>query len=1676
MNKCLKTVLCTGLLIVLLISVVACGKNVTGLIETYEEWKADAPSRNKEAASAKIISYADLETASAADITKSAYYLSLNGVWDFAFTTNVASVPTNFMKLDFVYPDKNAAGSVSSKTEILYWDSINVPGTFEMQGYGTPVYQESAYAWSSEIRPTNVPETDNPIGLYRKTITVPADWDGEEIYINLDGVSSAFYVYVNGEMVGFAQDTYTSKAFRITDFVTAGEEALIAVKVFKYSYSSWIEAQDAIKFGGIFNDVYLTAAPKIAIRDIDIDPGLDSNYENATMLINVDVASYIDPPSGYTLEIQVLDQDGEVYLSNRRLGGSISFKATKDTGSNYFLAPAGGRVSVEAPIKWTAENPYLYTAIITLKDADGETVDIKSVRFGYCKAGYAVDDDGNQTFTMNGVPVKLYGVIYNEFNAATGSTVSYEQLVADVKALKAMNVNAVRSPGVPFSTEFIELCDEYGLYVVSDINLESEPYSVKGDASIPGDQTIWQNILVDRLYSVVEKNKNNPSVIMWGLGNESGEGDSFKALRNVLQGLDERLIVYDGDDNYSDFIVANDWTYTKLNEVINDTENKKPVLIESFDIGLLNGGGSITSLIDLVDSSTKVQGGFFSFFVDKALYWPKDAENASNILKEKPYASNSGEYQLTYSGSWGESLSDSYKGLTGLLSATRIWQPEAYEFKNAFSPIAVSAVDVKSGTFSVTNKLDFTSFEDAYEIVYEIYKEAELVTSGKVADLSIAPGETVEFTIDYGTLESNVDYFVDIKVVELNETKWSDITEGVVASWQYDITGFEVIPLVGGEETELGDALTVTIVEKPTIMTTLLDIAQGYFYITNNSAENLNDVYECTFELIETNNFWENPRPVVISSGTVDLDVPAYSKTVKVQMVYDNEQKAVKGGDYLVKLKLTTKKDMGDIPAGYTLVWNFDSSTFGMPIPFEVDESRSPVQATTDDGTPILDENGLPVMVGGDPEPETVPELDIKDEAYADQEPYEPYTLIENDRLKIMIDNASGTIIKFAIDDQDIFASSSSNSSPEFVLYRTPTGGDLLSDVTSKENSSIISLSRNNTSAHKLVDAIKINKIADNHYQLVLEYALITNDYELFYKANANATLTVAYDIYGNGEMVISYAYDPTIFTGIPSEIGNIIVLNGDYDTFSWYGRGPGESYSDRYSNSRVSVYEDVDISDLISTRYVYNSGTGDRTDVRWLTAEGDDLVKLLISSSSSNFAFNVSYSNGLSAADYAKNVTSNNVFLRLIAEQRGVSAGNILDANNYNSDTIIEPGSYVEFSYRIKPISETDDAMDLAKTYISVDAPVVEKTEVEDGSDFSIVPVADGLSYLSSGAEGIELNEGLGNDAQLWRIVEAKFAGFDVIRIESIGAGGDILSPAYAIVSPTTTAVEVGIGKYSATRAWGNWNINDNDQLVPISFGWVLMPMSLENGTHVVFRAPEVAEGDLSSMWELVKAGDEDDVYMIKNKQTGSYLTVIDELYYRDNYVAELANRKLNYYGVVDWTAHTAINIDPPVDNGTGGDYAWAKLSASVTIWEPLPDASQTWTFNKVADGEYTIVNKNTGLALEYDGTELAEKEASGNDTQVWMIVEDNGVYGIVNKANNGALTLDTIRRPLTDTELAEIYVRTEDDKYTDTTILTVKPWECLATQKWQLQSDADKEVVIEAGSTWFSEPEVVE
>jgi beta-galactosidase len=703
MKKLLKLFVVGLIFTCLLTALFACGNKVAGLAEK-DDWKSkpDIVQRGKEQAHAPIISYADPASAVKAERESSPYYLSLNGTWDFTLSTKTNYIPANFMKKDFVYPDPAAAAeqTTASDMQILYWGSINVPGSWELQGYDAPVYTNQKYPWGSDVTPPNVSDSYNPIGLYRREIDVPSEWNGREVFISLEGVQTACYIYVNGAMVGYGEDSYTTKDFRITPYIEYGKKNLIALKVIKYSDGAWLESQDSMKLGGIFRDIFLYSAPEIQIKDVFLDPNLDENYENALLQVGVDIASYKSAVKGYTLDIEVFDSEGKSFISNRALGTELIFEVNKTGGEfGYYLANGGGRVTATAPKKWDAENPNLYTAVISLKNEKGEIVDTTSQKFGFREAGFATDDEGNQIFILNGKPIKFYGVIYNEHDADTGATLTKEEMLADIKAMKSMNINAVRSPGKPLSSEFLDLCAQYGIYVIDDINIQTTPWANKGDQSIPGNQSIWQTAVLDRMINVIERDKNNPGVIMWSLGNQSGTGDNFTVMKNWLQQNEARLIIYDGSNVVSDITTAVNWDFNKLYEYVNNPENKKPIILQYFNKGLLNSAGNISSYVNFFTSFKNTQGGFFANWIDYAVWRPIQSENIIETLKTTPRSSNPELYELTYSGSWGESVSDSWQGLAGIMNADRTPQSDAEEFKRAFSPIYIKDINVKTENF-----------------------------------------------------------------------------------------------------------------------------------------------------------------------------------------------------------------------------------------------------------------------------------------------------------------------------------------------------------------------------------------------------------------------------------------------------------------------------------------------------------------------------------------------------------------------------------------------------------------------------------------------------------------------------------------------------------------------------------------------------------------------------------------------------------------------------------------------------------------------------------------------------------------------------------------------------------------------------------------------------------------
>ncbi len=1643
MKKSLKRLLQCVSVVLLLTLVVACGKNVTIFTENGE-WKNDTVSRNKLNPTTTLVSYTDANSAAKADIKSSPYYLSLNGTWDFTFTTNDSYVPSDFMKPNFVYPDPDEEVLTASNTQLLYWDTIEVPSNWELSGYGTPIYTDSKYAWSSSLKPNNVPETNNEIGLYRSTFTIPENWDDREVFITFEGVSSACYVYINGYMVGYGEDAFTNKSFWITQYLQEGENT-IAVKVYKYCYSSWLEAHDSVKLGGIFGDVYLYSTPEVYIRDISIDSGLDDEFENALMQIEVEVATFSEAPSGYTLDIALYDDDGNVYVSNRQLGSEIQFGVNK-VGNSY-VSSCGGRLAVSAPEKWTAETPNLYTAVFTLKNANGEVVDIVSTQYGYITTGFVYDDDGNQTFTVNGQPITLYGVVYNEFSSETGNSVSYEVKEQDVLRMKAMNINAVRSPGIPFSNDFISLCNKYGLYIISDMNLQSTPYANQGDSSIPGDQSIWQSALVDRLVNVIERDKNNPSVIMWALGNESGSGSNFKNLRDFLQGEDDRMILYDGDSTYTDIIVAIDWDFSKVEEVLNDSSVKKPVVLQSYTMGYLNGSGDIKSYVEYIDNNSKILGGFFNYWIDRALYWPTDPINASFVLRETPYSEYPELYTLSWPGTWGESVSDGIVGLSGILNADRTVQSDAYELKNAYSPIKITEVDLKTLTFTAENRNSFINFEDNYEIKYEILADTDVVSEGTVSGLTLEPGETKEFSIDSKlvTLDGNKEYFLNLYVVTKTTEDWTDTLSGNVFFEQYDVTGFDTMPKTGAVKSDAGDPLTVTIVQKPSIEATILDIVSGDFYITNNAERNLSEIYDCTYTLTEVNNFWTNPRPVVISEGTVDLDVPAYTKGVKLHIDYNLAQKAVKDGNYALTITLTQKEDLGDVPAGYKLSWVFDQAYFGMELPFEVDPERTPTPILDEEGNQMKDDDGNDMYYYPDPEPELEED---DDEDYYDEEydEYTPYILIENDLISIEINAETGRISSFYYGEDVVL-----KNAPRFSLTRVATGGDAYSEVSQSNYSTISKV----TSNQHLSDYIKINKIEDNHYQFVVELEGVPYDYASYSSASINAHITMCYDIYGDGEIVVSYAYDPSVYSGIPMNISTLMDLPSTFSELTWYGRGPGSSYPDKLADTKVGLYEET-VQSYDGTSYYLKNSLGDKSETRWLALQNSENgMYVLITSDTSNFAFNAMLSSGSTS-------------LRIISRQRGASAGNLYDAEYYVDPSIIIPGENAEFSYRIIPLTEKDDPAAVAKTSNPVDSPVVESHAIVDGGSYSILSSTSSTSYLTS---GLTLESGVGGDNQLWHYEKDSDTGqANAFRLKSVQYG-KYLSQLY--LKGSESSIDVGLVDYNYAEDnhyWTNLSHNGtNSNIYSIGVSWSFQPLSDTMGSRIAMLK-QSSETDLNSAWEIEYVDEENSIVRIKNVGTGYYMSVVDEMSFR-TVLGQIKNDRLrNYSPSVNWNGLSALSAEPLTADTI--DSSWAYSENYITQWELLPGDTQHWTFTNIEGDYYTITNKDTGLALTLNGNVLSEEKNTGSANQTWQVIEENGLFSLINKSNGYALGI-AIERVMYDNDyISTHYFKTEDEKYYESSYLVASEYHGLATQKWVLNTDEDQKIIIEAGEDWYYVP----
>ncbi|MBN1564454.1 MAG: hypothetical protein JXA10_11485, partial [Anaerolineae bacterium] len=612
---------------------------------------------NKEPGHVPLYPFAAVDAARAGSHHDSPYVTLLNGTWKFHHAPTPDAAPADFHDPAF---------------DVSAWDDITVPYSWQMLGYDHPIYTNVQYP--IPVDPPFVPKDDNPTGSYRTTFTVPDEWAGRQVYITFEGVNSAFYLWLNGEMVGYSQDSRLPAEFNLTPYLRNGENVL-AVRVFRWSDGTYLEDQDFWHLSGIFRDVLLWSAPPIQISDYEVRTRFDEAYQDATLALVVKLRNHKDSAAGYIVEAALYDTEQNPVFDVLQTN-DIEIGTDEET-VNF-------KIDVEQPKKWSAETPYLYTLLITLKDASGAVLQVER-----CQVGFRQVDIIAGVLHVNSVPVKMGGVNLHEHHPDTGHTVDRETMIKDILLMKRFNINAVRTSHYPQPPLWYDLCDEYGLYVMDETNIETH-----GVWSQLSEDPTWQAAFVDRGRRMVERDKNHPCVIMWSLGNESGHGPNHAAMADWFHESDEtRPVHYHGayKEPYVDMVSVMYPTLDRLTMLATDPADPRPVVMCEYAHSMGNSTGNLREYWDIIHRYPRIFGGYIWDWVDQGLRKYTDA----------------GEAYLAYGGDFGEKWHDGSFCLNGLITPDREPHPAMWEYKKVLQPVQIEAVDLTKGVIRVTNRYHF---------------------------------------------------------------------------------------------------------------------------------------------------------------------------------------------------------------------------------------------------------------------------------------------------------------------------------------------------------------------------------------------------------------------------------------------------------------------------------------------------------------------------------------------------------------------------------------------------------------------------------------------------------------------------------------------------------------------------------------------------------------------------------------------------------------------------------------------------------------------------------------------------------------------------------------------------------------------------------------------------------
>ena len=697
---------------------------------------------NREKPRASSIPFQSVKALNTDDYSSSVFYRSLNGKWKFNWVRKPADRP-----LDFYRPDYDDTG----------WSKIDVPGNWELNGSGVPIYVNHPYEWTKKPEPPKIPHHYNPVGSYRHSFNIPDSWKERRVFIHLGAVKSAFYIWINGRRVGYSQGAKTPAEFDITDYVKPGSN-LVALEVYRWSDGSYLECQDFWRISGIERDVYLYSTDQVRIRDFEIRAGLTDNYKRGSLKVDVEVKSY-GKAGRYILEYSLFNMKGEKITSFHK-----KIKTAKNSSYRYSFSR-----KIDGIESWSAETPVLYRSVVRLLDRKKRVVEVTGTRSGFRSV-----EISNGQLLVNGKAVYMRGVNRHEHDEKKGHVISRESMVKDVELMKQFNINAVRTSHYPNDPYFYELCDKYGLYVVDEANIESHGMGYKPERTL-GNKPEWKAAHLDRIERMVERDKNHPSVIVWAMGNEAGDGVNFKAAYKWLKKRDPfRPVQYERvlENPHTDIICPQyPWSYL---ERYGSRLQKRPMIISEYAHSMGNSTGNLKEIWDIIYKYHNLQGGFIWDWVDQGLV---------------KYSSDGRKY-WGFGGDFGpaDTPSDGNFVNNGIVMPDRTPQPALWEVKKVYQGIGFTAVPFKGVSFRLKNLNSFTNLEN-YGLRWEVISDKGVEASGRLKLPYCKPEEICKINIKEAErfCSSGKETFINLYVTTLKASP--GIPEGhVVALDQFRIS------------------------------------------------------------------------------------------------------------------------------------------------------------------------------------------------------------------------------------------------------------------------------------------------------------------------------------------------------------------------------------------------------------------------------------------------------------------------------------------------------------------------------------------------------------------------------------------------------------------------------------------------------------------------------------------------------------------------------------------------------------------------------------------------------------------------------------------------------------------------------------------------------------------------